>query len=150
MDLKDSRQNETIDVHYLDPGGTNFSFVTRMSIPHGTCISIPHVTRMSIPHVTCMSIPYYGATLRSVNPPELAFSANGSKFAMEMPRGGVSVWNIQSKAPLQTFTETPLPEVLDKPQRFFQFSSGNLGKEILVFVEVCLMFTFGYPYLSNR
>ena len=142
MDLKDSRQNETIDVHYLDPGGTNFSFVTRMSIPH--------VTRMSIPHVTRMSIPYSGATLRPVDPPELAFSANGSKFAMGMGCGGVSVWNIQSKAPLQTFTETPLHEDVFRHPRFLQFSSGNLGKEILVFVEVRLMFTFGYPYRSNR
>ena len=133
MDLKDSRQNETIDVHYLDPGGTNFSFVTRMSIPH----------------VTRMSIPYYGATLRFVDPPELAVSANGSKFAMGMGCGGVSVWNIQSKVPLQTFTETPLPEQVSHTPRFLQFSSGDLAKEILVFVEVRLMFTF-YPYLSNR
>ena len=30
----DSRYNsETIDIHYLDSGGTNFSFVTRLSIP---------------------------------------------------------------------------------------------------------------------
>ena len=108
---------DMIDIHYLDPGSANFAFVTRMSIP-----------------------PLRAAS--RIKPPDFAFSADGSKFAMEMPRGGVSVWNIQSKAPLQTFTETPLPEVLDKPQRFFQFSSGNSGKEILVFVEVRLMFTF--------
>ncbi|EDR04832.1 uncharacterized protein LACBIDRAFT_304137 [Laccaria bicolor S238N-H82] len=28
-----NQPNETVDIHYLDPGGTNFSFVTRMSIP---------------------------------------------------------------------------------------------------------------------
>ena len=66
VDWKDQRQNETIDVHYLVPGGTNFSFITRMSIPSLRVIS-------------------------HINEPELAFSADGSKFAMGMGCGGVSV-----------------------------------------------------------
>ena len=75
--------------------------------------------------------------------PELAFSADGSKFAMAMSHGGpgVSVWDIQSKTPLKTFVE--VPKYGDS--RFvgnLQFSSGKSGKEALVFVEVCLMFTF--------
>ena len=76
--------------------------------------------------------------------PELAFSADGSKFAMAMGCSGVSVRNIQSKVPLWTFMEAPWPnfEKPTQPYRFLQFSSGNLGKEILVFAEVCLMFTF--------
>ena len=75
------------------------------------------------------------------NEPELAFSADGSKFAIAMDPG-VSVWDIRSKVPLQTFKETPLPQELALPDRLLQFSSGNLGKEILVFVEVRIMFTF--------
>ena len=76
-------------------------------------------------------------------PSELAFSADGSKFAMAMSQGspGVSVWNIQSKTPLKTFVEVPKYE----NRRFvrnLQFKSGKSGKEALVFVEVCPMFTF--------
>ena len=115
--MESYRPNETIDIHYLDPGGTNLSFVTRMSIPF---LSVE---------------PFH------TNPPELAFSADGSKFAMGMGCGGMSVWSIQSKVPLQTFIEVLSIKRFIQPQRFLQFSSGNLGKEILVFVEVCLMFT---------
>ena len=118
VDQTAERDKETIDIHYLDPGGTNFSFVT------------------------CMSIPHHRVTPRFIDPPELAISANGSKFAMGMACGRVSVWNMQSKIPLQNFTEALWPKDLAQPQRFLQFVSGNLGKEILVFVEVCLMFTF--------
>ena len=118
------RDNETIDIHYLDSDGTNFSPVTRLSIP--------------IPEPPL------------IIPPELAFSADGSKFVMAMGYGGVSVWDIQSKGPLRTFTESPLPKILHRPPRYPQFSRVNLGKEILIFVEVCLMFTFWYPYLSSR
>ena len=122
--MKDERHNEPIDIHYLDSGGTKFSFVTRLSIP-----------------VAETPLKY---------PTPFAFSANGSKFAMAAGRGNVYVWDIRSKVPFQTFTESPLPERILQPRRFLQFSSGNLGKEILVFVEVRLMFTFWYPYLSNR
>ena len=87
-----------------------------------------------------MSLPMAETPLHEA--PELAFSTDGSKFAVGMACGGVSVWNIQSKVPLQTFTEVPWPKELIRPLRFLQFSSGNLGKEILVFVEVCLMITF--------
>ena len=75
--------------------------------------------------------------------PELAFSADGSKFAMAMSQGspGVSVWNIQSKSPLKTFNEVPKYGDGGRVGNL-QFSSGKSGKEALVFVEVCLMFTF--------
>ena len=86
-----------------------------------------------------MSIPLSRVTSLE-NTPELAFSADGFKFAMAMEHGGVSVWNIQSKVPLQTFTERPSPKGFIQARRFLQFNSGNLGKEILVFVEVRLMF----------
>ena len=115
MDMQYGRQNETIDIHYLNSGGTNFSFVTRLSMPAGR---------------------------RSKESPETAFSADGSKFALAMDGRGVSVWDVRSKVPLQTFMETPWPKELDQPQRFLQFISGNSGQEILVFVEVCLMFIF--------
>ena len=75
--------------------------------------------------------------------PELAFSADGSKFAMAMSQGspGVSVWDIQSKTPLKTFME--VPKYGDSRLVCnLQFSSGKSGKEALVFVEVCLMVTF--------
>ena len=75
--------------------------------------------------------------------PEPAFSADGSKFAMAMSGGGlgVSVWDIQSKTPLKMFMEVPKD---GDPRQVgnLQFSSGKSGKEALVFVEVCLMFTF--------
>ena len=76
--------------------------------------------------------------------PELAFSANGSKFAMAMSHGGpgVSVWDIQSKTPLKTFVEVPKYGYGRGAIRNLQFSSGKSGKEALVFVEVCLMFRF--------
>ena len=114
VDLKNQRQIKTIDIHYLNSGGTNFSFVTRLSITPAR--------------------PLY-------DPPKIAFSADGSKFAIAMTDGRVSVWNIQSKVPLQTFAPA-WPKSPIHRQRFLQFSTGNLGKEILVFVEVRLMFTF--------
>ena len=115
------RHNEAIDIHHLDSSGTNFSFVTRLSVP------IADVPVKNAPH----------------NQPGLAFSPNGSKFAMAMALlNGVFVWDIRSKVPLWTFMETPLPKGLWQLDRCAQFSSGNLGKEILVFVEVCLMLTF--------
>ena len=75
--------------------------------------------------------------------PDLAFSADGSKFAMAMSLGepGVSVWNIQSKNPLKTFVEVP-EYVHGRCVENLQFSSGKSGKEALVFVEVCPMITF--------
>ena len=76
-------------------------------------------------------------------PSELAFSADGSKFAMAISEGnpGVSVWDIQSKTPLKTFVE--VPKYGDgRHVENLQFSSGKSGKEALVFVEVCPMFTF--------
>ena len=118
--MEEDQRNETIDIYYLDSDGTTFSFVT--------CISFP------------------APTPRERNllfDPELAFSADGSKFAMAMSqRGpGVSVWDIQSKTPLKTFVEVPK---YGNGRRVgnLHFSSGKSGKEALVFVEVCPMFTF--------
>jgi hypothetical protein len=73
--------------------------------------------------------------------PELAFSADGSKFAIAMNNERVSVWDIQSKVPLKTFMGAP-KSIYDERTAFLQFSSGKRGKEVLVFVEVRLMFTF--------
>ena len=69
--------------------------------------------------------------------PILVFSADGSKFAVSTNPGRVSVWDIRSKVPLKTFI---FPQC-DYFQ-YIQFSSGELGKEVLVFVTVRLMFTF--------
>jgi len=121
------RRNETIDIHYLDSrdaNNMNFSFVTRMSIP------ISDVQKVSPPYP---------------NQPRIAFSADGSKFAMAMSLGRVSVWDIRSKVPLKTFTvpvKVPRSIYRRGHVQYLQFSSGKLGKEVLVFVEVCLMFTF--------
>ena len=116
MDSKDGRRIEAIDIHHLDSSGTNFSFVTRLSVP---VADVPIKNR------------FYSL-------PEFAFSSNGSKSAVAMAEGGVFVWDIRSKVPLWTFTEMGLWQLSQYPQ----FSSGILGKEILIFVEVCLMFTF--------
>ena len=123
------RHNDTIDIHHLDSCGTdnmNFSFVCRMSIKDSGDLGF-----------------YLGE-------PQLAFSADGSKFAMARARGRVSVWNIRSRVPLKTFTEVPKSGYNVRPVRHLQFSSGKRGKEALVFVEVCLMLTFRSPQLSNR
>ena len=119
VDSVDGRHNDTIDIHYSHSGGTNnfinFSFVTRISIP------VPDIS------------PLY----RQV-PVALAFSSDGSKFAMTMACSRVSVWDIRSKVPLKTFREAPNSGFV----RHLQFSSGKLGKEVLIFVEVRLpMFT---------
>ena len=91
-----------------------------------------------------MSFPAPTARERSlVFDPELAFSANGSKFAMAIRHGGlgVSVWDIRSKTPIKTFVEVPKYGYRVRLGNV-QFSSGKSGKEALVFVEVCPMFTF--------
>ena len=63
--------------------------------------------------------------------PTLVFSADGSKFAIVTNPGRVSVWNIRSKVPLKTFIIPECDDVI-----YLQFSSGKLGKEVLVFVAV--------------
>ena len=117
MDWGRYRHNETIDIHYSDSGGTNFSFVTRMSIP----------------------IPWVPEDVEfDLQVPLLVFSADGSKLAIATNVGRVSVWDIRSKVPLWTFI---LPQS-DYTIQYLQFSNGKLGKEVLVFVTVCLIFTF--------
>ncbi|EDR00725.1 uncharacterized protein LACBIDRAFT_313184 [Laccaria bicolor S238N-H82] len=110
MDVDEYRSNETIDIHYSDSGGTNFSFVTRISVP-------------------ISKIPKHPAD--RLQDPRVVFSANGSKFAIAMNGGRVSVWDIQSKVPLKTFIAPQNDYDIDD----LQFSSGKLGKEVLVFVE---------------
>ncbi|EDR00719.1 uncharacterized protein LACBIDRAFT_333976 [Laccaria bicolor S238N-H82] len=67
-DVEKERHNETIDIHYSDSGGANFSFVTRISIP----------------------IPEDPEDLDfELLEPKLAFSADGSKFAIAMNDGRV-------------------------------------------------------------
>jgi len=81
--------NKIIDIHYADSGGTNntnFSFVTCMSIPTPRAPEYVPIAAWA---------------------PELAFSADGSKFAIAMSSGRVSVWDIQSKVPLKTFIGVP-------------------------------------------
>jgi len=74
--------------------------------------------------------------------PELAFSADGSKFAIGPACGGVDVWDIRSKFPLKASAEAPESDYHNWHTQCLQFSSGNLGKEVLVFATVCLMFIF--------
>ena len=108
------------------PTPKNFSFVTRMSFPIAGFPDASIIFQV----------------------PKLAFSADGSKFAMSMSCGTVSVWDIRSKVPLKSFMEGPKCDHDDRPTQYLQFSSGNLGKEALVFVKVRLKFTFSYPYHS--
>jgi len=111
VDMNESRDNETIDIYYSDSGGTsnvNFSFVT------------------------CISIPIPKPPIKVLHYPKVAFSADGSKFAMSINYGRVSVWDIRSKVPLKTFESN----IMDLHVVHLQFSSGKLGKETLVFVEV--------------
>ena len=86
-DLDEERENETIDIHYSDSGGTNdmkFSFISRISIPIHDVLKPMRIGR-----------------------PILEFSADGSKFAMAMGRARVIAWDIRRKVPLQTFMEVP-------------------------------------------
>lgn len=106
-----------IDIHYSDSGGTNhvdFSFITRISLP---------IAR--VPKVLFQESPL------------LAFFADVSKFAIAIGRRRVSVWDVRNKVPLKIFMEVPKSDHYDRPVRHLQFSSGKLGKEALVFKEVC-------------
>ena len=110
------------DIHYSDSGRTNninFSFVTRMSVP------IPESQGVWV---------WRG--------PFFAFSADGSKFAMAWGRGGGFVWDIQSRVPLKALMEDSKYNHDNGYVRRLQFSSGKLGKEILVLLEVRLMLIF--------
>ena len=107
----------------------NFSFVYRLSIP----LPSLNTTR--------------GTLIRS----QVIFSADGSKFAVATCHGRMSVWDIRSEVPSKTFMESePKFEFMHSCLRHLQFSSGNLGKEVLVFAQVGLMFTFWYSCISNR
>ena len=70
--------------------------------------------------------------------PILVFSADGSKFAFAMNFGRVSVWDFRSKVPSEIFIAPHYNHHI----RYLQFSSGKLGKEVLVFVVVRRIFTF--------
>ena len=99
----------------------DFSFVTRISIPN------PKGTNRKE---------------RLFNPPTLVFSAEGTKFAAGTADGVVSVWEVRSKIPLKIFEVNVARDVPQRPISHLQFSSGILGKEVLVFMEVsrCLPF----------
>ena len=93
-----------------------------------------------------MSIPIPWASEASdfgLQKPKFVFSADGSKCAFAMNFGRVSVWDIRSK-------EIFIALHYNHHIRYLQFSSGKLGREVLVFAVVRLIFTFWYPYFSNR
>ena len=128
--LNADQSNETIDIFYSGTGDTNnmdFSFVTRVSIPN------PKGTNRKE---------------RLFDPPTLVFSAEGTKFAAGTADGVVSVWEVRSKIPLKIFKVDVARDVPRRPT-YLQFSSGILGKEVLVFMEVsrCLPFPM---YLWNK
>ena len=108
----------TFTIHCSDSGDTNSSFVTCISIPIS---EVPEDVEFDL------------------QAPLLVLSADGSKFAIATNVGRVTVWDIRSKFPSWTFV---LPQSDDHAIRYLQFSSGKLGKEVLVFVTVCLVFTF--------
>ncbi|KIJ95325.1 hypothetical protein K443DRAFT_683104 [Laccaria amethystina LaAM-08-1] len=116
--LNADRDNETIDVFYSGTGDTDnmdFSFVTYVSIPN------PKGTNRK--------------GERLLGAPLLAFSADGTKFAAGTADGVVSVWDVRSKVPLKVF-EVDVPRNIHKwPIWHLQFSSGILGREVLVFME---------------
>lgn len=68
----------------------------------------------------------------------LAFSADGSKFATATADGRVSIWDVRTKAPLKVFlvdVSRRYNSSWFQPVLLLQFSSGILGKEVLVFME---------------
>ena len=110
------------DIHYSDSGGTsnmNFSFIKRMSVP---------TPESPGAHIFCG--------------PLFAFSADGSKFAMAWGRGGGLVWDIRSRVPLKALMEDSKYNHDNGYVRRLQFSSGKLGKEVLVLLEVRQMLIF--------
>ena len=95
----------------------DFSFITRVSIPN------PNGTNRK--------------EARLLGPPSLVFSADGTKFAAGTADGVVSVWDVRSKIPLKVF-EVDVPRSIHRWPiiPYLQFSSGILGREVLVFMEV--------------
>jgi WD40 repeat protein len=115
--LHANQNSETIDVFYSGTGDTDnmdFSFVTHVSIPN--------------PKGTNRKDERHG-------PPRIAFSADGAKFAALTSDGVVWVWDVRSKIPLKVF-EADVPRDSQRPISGLQFSSGILGREVLVFKEV--------------
>jgi len=92
----------------------DFSFVTHVSIPN--------------PNGTNHNRAKLGAPL-------LAFSADGTKFAVGTEDGVLSVWDVRSKIPLKVFeVDVPRGVRFSTPLQFLQFSSGIFGREVLVFI----------------
>ena len=101
-----------------DTNNMDFSFITQVSIPN------PKRTDRK-----------EEGLLRA---PLVVFSADGTKFAAGTTDGVVSVWDIRSKTPLKVF-EVNVPtgrSTIEWPIWYLQFSSGILGREVLVFMEV--------------
>ena len=120
MDSERGPHKVTIHIHYSDSSDTNnmnSSFVYRLSIPLPLLAITPFI--------------------RS----QLIFSADGSKFAIATCHGRMSVWDIRREV-LFMDSEPESDFRYFRDIRHLQFSSGNLGKEVLVFAQVRLMFTF--------
>jgi len=109
----------------------DFSFVTHVSIPN------PNGTNRKRANA-------FGAPL-------LAFSADGTKFAAGTADGVVSVWDVRSKIPLKVYKVDVSSvmnngnDMIQSPIRYLQFSSGILGREVLVFMEVSWCFSSNFP-----
>ncbi|KIJ95327.1 hypothetical protein K443DRAFT_11464 [Laccaria amethystina LaAM-08-1] len=103
--------SKTIDVFYSGTGDTDnmdFSFVTHVSIPNPN---------------------RKGEMLLRAS--SLVFSADGTKFAAVTVDSAVLVWDIRSKIPLKVFeADVPRDNI-----SHLQFSSGILGREVLVFLQ---------------
>jgi WD40 repeat protein len=104
-----------MDVFYSGTGDTDnmdFSFVTHVSIPN--------------PKGTNRKGERHGAPL-------LVFSGDGAKFAAVTGDGVVWVWDVRSKTPLKVSeADVPIQWLISH----LQFSTGILGREVLVFIEV--------------
>jgi WD40 repeat protein len=127
--LNADRDSGTINVFYSGTGDTDnmdFSYVTHFSIPN--------------PKGTNRRRDWHRSPL-------LAFSADGAKFASVTGDGVVLVWDVRSKIPLKVFEAVPRDR--QWPISHLQFSSGILGREVLVFTEVSSCFSFPM-YLRNK
>ena len=109
---------------------------------------------MDFAFVTHVSIPNPKGTNRKwereIGATSLAFSADGTKFAAGTFDGVVSVWDVRSKIPLKVFEAGGPKCALRRPILQLQFTSGILGREVLVFMEVSRFFSEFPTYLSNK
>ena len=105
--------------------------------PWELCPRSVDLTPLDFPDVP---IPDTKPSCRWFHPPP-AFSANGSKFAVIAYDGTMCVWDFRNKIPLMVKE----PDRYERRVDYLKFSSGNLGREVLAFLEVsqlCLDFIF--------